>query len=107
VKPRERKALLQRLMIERHLTREHTVEALERRAREMGVRDFTLSPRQLDRWLGGEVATLPRPSVCRVVEAEFGYPVRRLLAVDPGDRLPPETVVGPLGENEDVTAGSC
>src|SRR5437879_12070521 len=47
----------------------------------MGVRDFALSVRQLDHWLAGGVATLPRPSLCRVVEAEFGYPVERLLAV--------------------------
>jgi len=45
------------------------------------VRDFALSLRQLDRWLAGDLATLPRPSLCRVVEAEFGYPVERLLAV--------------------------
>src|SRR2546421_6633807 len=78
---RSRKTLLQSLMIERHLTREHAIEALERRARDMGVRDFALSLRQLDRWLAGDLATLPRPSLCRVVEAEFGYPVQRLLAL--------------------------
>src|SRR5256712_7246266 len=78
---RSRKTLLQSLMIERHLTREHAIEALDRRARDMGIRDFTLSVRQLDRWLAGDLATLPRPSLCRVVEAEFGYPVERLLAV--------------------------
>src|SRR2546429_1330578 len=78
---RSRKTLLQSLMIERHLTREHAIEALDRRARDLGVRDFPLSLRQLDRWLAGDLATLPRPSLCRVVEAEFGYPVERLLAV--------------------------
>src|SRR5207249_11885453 len=76
-----RKTLLQRLMVERRVTREQAIEALHRRARGMGVRDFALSLRQLDRWLAGDVATLPRPSLCRVVEAEFGCPVRRLLAV--------------------------
>src|SRR5438067_2009485 len=81
MKARPRKTLLQRLMSERHLTREHALEALDRRARDMGVRDFALSLRQLDRWLAGDLATLPRPSLCRVVEMEFGYPVERLLAV--------------------------
>jgi hypothetical protein len=76
-----RKTLLQRLMVERRVTREQAIEALDRRARDMGVRDFALSLRQLDRWLAGELATLPRPSLCRVVEAEFGYPVERLLAL--------------------------
>ena len=81
MKARLRKTLLQCLMIERHLTREQVIEVLDRRARDMGVRDFALSLRQLDRWLAGELVTLPRPSLCRVVEAEFGSPVRRLLAV--------------------------
>src|SRR5437764_2534694 len=81
MKMRSRRTLLQSLMIERHLTREQTIQALERRARGMGVRDFALSLRQLDRWLAGDVANLPRPSLCGVVEAEFGYPVQRLLDV--------------------------
>jgi hypothetical protein len=82
-------------MIERHLTREQVIEVLHRRARDMGVRDFALSLRQLDRWLAGAVATLPRPSLCRVVEAEFGRPVGRLLAVD---GPPVETSSTPQGE---------
>jgi len=81
MKPRLHKTLLQWLMIERHLTREQVIEVLDGRARDMGVRDFALSLRQLDRWLAGDVTTLPRPSLCRVVEAEFGRPVGRLLAV--------------------------
>ncbi|HEY2638474.1 MAG TPA: hypothetical protein VGI66_01135, partial [Streptosporangiaceae bacterium] len=88
MKTRLRKTLLQCLMIERHLTREQLIEVLDRRARDMGVRDFTLSLRQLDRWLAGDLATRPRPSLCRVVEAEFGYPVQRLLAVG-GDVVQP------------------
>jgi hypothetical protein len=77
-------------MSERRLTREHAIEALDRRARDMGVRDFALSVRQLDRWLAGDLATLPRPSLCRVAEAEFGYPVEQLLAVgdEPAQPLP-------------------
>jgi hypothetical protein len=65
---------------QRHLTREQAIGALECRAQDMAVRDFALSVRQLDRWFAGGVATLPRPSVCRVLEAEFGYPTQRLLA---------------------------
>jgi hypothetical protein len=80
MKVRSPKTLLQSLMSERHLTRERAIEALDGRARDMGVRDFALSLRQLDRWLAGDLATLPRPSLCMVVEMEFGYPVERLLA---------------------------
>ena len=43
MKTRVRKTLLQSLMIERHLTREQVIEVLDRRARDMGVRDFALS----------------------------------------------------------------
>src|SRR2546421_9983040 len=78
-------------MIERHLTREQVIEVLDRRGRDMGVRDFSLSLRQLDRWLAGDLASLPRPSLCRVVEAEFGYPVKRLLAVGGHLVEPPST----------------
>lgn len=54
----------------------------------MGVADFTLSLRQLDRWFASELTEPPRPSVCRVIEAEFGYPTDVLLR--------PETEVPPL-----------
>jgi len=43
MKARLRKTLLQSLMIERHLTREQVIEVLDRRGRDMGVRDFSLS----------------------------------------------------------------
>jgi hypothetical protein len=58
------------------------IEVLDRRARDLGINDFALSLRQVDRWFAGHVATAPRPSVCRVVEAEFGYPVNELLSPD-------------------------
>jgi hypothetical protein len=74
-----KRTLLQALMRQRHLTREQTVDLLEQRAREMRVTDFSLSVRQLDRWLAGKVASSPRASVCRVVEAEFGQRIEALL----------------------------
>lgn len=77
--PRTRVTLLQREMTRRRLTREEVIRVLQQRAAQMSVHDFALSVRQLDRWLAGEVATLPRASMCRVVEAEFGEPVERLL----------------------------
>ena len=76
------KTLLQSLVHERHLTREQLIEVLDRRARSLDIQDFALSLRQVDRWFSGRVATLPRPSVCRVLEAEFGYPVAELLGPD-------------------------
>jgi hypothetical protein len=70
--------LLQHLMIDRRLTHEQTVEVLHRRAQQLGVHDFTLTVRQLNRWLAGQTAR-PRLSVCRVVEAEFGRRIEELL----------------------------
>jgi hypothetical protein len=58
----------------------------------MGVRDFALSLRQLDRWLAGDLGTEPRPSTCRVVEAEFRRTIDELLATasaEPADQPPP------------------
>lgn len=66
-------------MRERRLTREETVGVLDRRARQMGIKDFALSLRQLDRWLARDVGD-PRSVRCRVVEAEFGHPIERLLS---------------------------
>lgn len=78
---RTRVTVLQRLINQRRLTREEALRALHARATRMQIDDFALSLRQLDRWLSGEVATIPRPSMCRVIEAEFGQPVERLLGV--------------------------
>jgi hypothetical protein len=47
----------------------------------MGATDrkFSLSERQFYRLLLGEVKTRPHPVVCRVIEAEFGFPIGELL----------------------------
>lgn len=71
--------LLQTLMRERRLTRERTIDVLDRRARQMDIKNFTLSLRQLDRWLAQDVGD-PRAVRCRVAEAEFGYLIERLLS---------------------------
>lgn len=75
------RTLLDALVRQRRLTRNETRELLTLRAAGMGVteRRFALSERQFYRLLGGEVKTRPHPVVCRVIEAEFGYPVEALL----------------------------
>lgn len=70
-------------MHERRLTRDQTIQVLDRRARQMGINDFTLSLRQLDRWLAQEVGD-PRSVRCRVIEAEFGHRIEKLLSTVPG-----------------------
>lgn len=83
--PARRGTLLQVLMQRRNITREETVERLAARAATMGVRDFSLTLRQLDRLLAGQFVDGPRPSTRRVLEAEFGLPTALLLG--PPDRV--------------------
>ncbi len=97
--------LLQALMRQRHLTREQTVEKLHRRARQLGIKDFALSVRQLDRWLAGDIATQPHPTARLVLEAEFGYPIKQLLSPVTDRNLlgsPPADLPDALLEVEEV-----
>ena len=72
----------------RHWSREEALVELDRTARDMGVRGYALSLRQLDRWLGGAVRT-PRGPACRVAERLFGKPIDILLGpVAPTPSLP-------------------
>jgi hypothetical protein len=77
-------------MRERRLTVQETLDVLQRRAEKMNERGYALSVRQFHRWLVGNVSSLDgtRPANARVVEAEFGWPIDALLAVDqrPRDR---------------------
>ncbi|HEU0127411.1 MAG TPA: hypothetical protein VFQ48_02230, partial [Pseudonocardiaceae bacterium] len=67
-------------MTERRWTRNDTLKRLAARAPSAGADDFTLSLRQLDRMLAGEVETLPHASTCRVIEAEFERRIEDLLS---------------------------
>lgn len=93
---RDRLTLLQQLMRERRWTRSDTLKRLAVRAPSVGADDFALSMRQLDRMLAGQVQTLPYPSTCRVIEAEFGRPIEHLLAFV-GELPGTGEVVGPNG----------
>ncbi len=77
---RGRVTLLQHLMTERRWTRNDTLKRLAARAPLVGADDFALSLRQLDRMLAGKVETLPHPSTCRVIEAEFERRIEDLLS---------------------------
>jgi tetratricopeptide (TPR) repeat protein len=80
-----------RILQHRHLT---TYDAFatqfSRAARELAdhdgdarLRSLTVSSRQFDRWMGGELQTMPRPDACRVLEYMLGSSVERLFA-EPG-----------------------
>jgi hypothetical protein len=79
------RTLLDLLVRQRLLTRNEARDLLVGRAMRMGVSEqkFALSERQFYRLLFGEVKTRPHPVVCRVMEAEFGYPIDELLALTP------------------------
>lgn len=83
--------LLRQLVNQRRLTREELRARLQLRATRMGIARFAVELRQLDRWLSGTVKTLPHPTACRVLEAEFGHPVERLLAEAPPELPVPAT----------------
>lgn len=85
VASRKQDTLLHAILRHRRLSREQTVKVLYGRAHEMKVEDFALSLRQLDRYLAGDIESLPRPSTCRVAEAEFGWPMEYLLSPFEGD----------------------
>lgn len=82
--------LLDRLVRQSRRTIEETCAAYEKAAREMGER-ATLSPRQLVRWMKGDVGR-PRPVAQRVAEQFWGYRFEVLLgpanAIDYSERLP-------------------
>ena len=64
------RTVLQAELKRRNWTREDLHDELMRTARAMAERRFTVSVRQLDRWLRGNSGT-PRPAACRVLERLF------------------------------------
>ncbi|WP_151483765.1 hypothetical protein [Streptomyces albicerus] len=89
-----RTTLFRQLAQQRHLTTYEAFAAqFERSAIRLAERDgdrrlasLRVSSRQFDRWLGGELQTLPRPDACRVLEHMLGRPVAELFAVPGGQR---------------------
>lgn len=88
-----RETLFRRKLQQRHLTvYEAFVAQFERAAGELADRDgdtrlgsLTVSARQFDRWLGGELRGLPHPGACRVLEHMLGSRADELFAGLPGD----------------------
>ena len=108
VASRRQETLLQAILRHRRLSREQTVKVLYGRAREMKVEDFALSLRQLDRYLAGDIESLPRPTTCKVAEAEFGWPMEQLLSPFEGDitdLVPTRPAMAPPGR-EGVARGT-
>ena len=73
------RTLLATLVAQSDRTHEEHVEDFNRRARGM-EESATLSLRQFERWLAGDLAILPRATSRRVAEAHWGHPVQDLLA---------------------------
>lgn len=49
---------------------------------------ITVSQRQYERWRSGNIATMPLPDTCKVLESMFGHPVHKLFR--PADLQAPE-----------------
>ncbi|WP_430786939.1 hypothetical protein [Actinoplanes sp. G11-F43] len=77
----------------RHWTFEDARAAMARTARGMGVQGFTLSVRQLNRWLAGDVRR-PRGIACQVAERLFGHRIEDLLGPAPARRGPERPSTG-------------
>ncbi|MEU8975911.1 hypothetical protein AB0D11_43165 [Streptomyces monashensis] len=83
-----RTTLLRQLLQQRHLTtREAFAAQYERAAARLAEIDgdprlasLQVSPRQFDRWYGGELLTLPRPDACRVLAHMLGRPASELFS---------------------------
>lgn len=75
----KRKPTLLKLLVQQgYLTHETFRQAFERTARELGLGELSVEARQYDRWLNGEIRTLPYPSACRVLERMFGRSAQEL-----------------------------
>lgn len=98
--------LLRTLLRERRLTVGACLELLEARARRMGETRFSLSERQLRRWMAGDVASHDggRPANVRVVEEEFGFSIAELLAATPLNERGRERASAPAPPAELCTA---
>src|SRR5262249_51803217 len=77
------RTLLAVLVAQSDRTHEEHVADFNKRAGKMGE-SATLSLRQFDRWLAGDLRTLPRPTCRRVAEAPWGRPIQELLGPPPG-----------------------
>ncbi|KPI15669.1 hypothetical protein OK074_2114 [Actinobacteria bacterium OK074] len=83
-----RTTLFRQLIQRRHLTTYEAFSAqFERAAARLADLDgdprlasVEISPRQFDRWCGGQLQTLPRPDSCRVLEHMLGRPAAELFA---------------------------
>ncbi|MFE9613731.1 hypothetical protein [Streptomyces sp. NPDC006012] len=83
-----RTTLFRQLLQQRHLTTHEAFAAQYERAsarlaeldRDPRLASLQVSPRQFDRWFGGELLTLPRPDACRVLEHMLGRPVSELFS---------------------------
>ncbi|QNP70512.1 hypothetical protein IAG44_14395 [Streptomyces roseirectus] len=84
-----RTTMFRYLLQQRHLTTHEAFATQYRRSavrlaeldRDPRLASLEVSPRQFDRWYGGELLTLPRPDACRVLEHMLGRPVSELFAV--------------------------
>jgi tetratricopeptide (TPR) repeat protein len=83
-----KETLFRRTLRHRHLTvYEAFVAQFQRAARELADREedpqlglLTVSARQFDRWVGGELRGLPHPGACRVLEYMFECSAEELFA---------------------------
>ncbi|WP_037911789.1 hypothetical protein [Actinacidiphila yeochonensis] len=100
-----KETLFRRTLRHRHLTvYDAFVAQFQRAARELADREedpqlglLTVSARQFDRWVGGELRGLPHPGACRVLEYMLGPSAEELFSelANEDEAVRPATVVVP------------
>lgn len=105
-------SLLRRLLVERHWQRYSTFraqfeDAARHLARETGqqrLARLTVSPRQFDRWVYGEIVSTPRDDACQVLEHLLGRPATELFTTA-ATSTQPQGSPRPPGVGSETTAG--
>ncbi|WP_156725237.1 hypothetical protein [Streptomyces apocyni] len=88
-----RTTVFRQLLQQRHLTTygafatqfERVAVRLAELDGDLRLASLRVSARQFDRWMGGDLRTLPRPDACRVLEHLLGRPVSELFSGAGGD----------------------
>jgi len=109
-------SLLRRLLVERHWQRypafraqfEGAARHLARGTGQQRLARLTVSPRQFDRWVYGEIVSLPRDDACQVLEHLLGRPATELFTTAATSTQPqpqPQPQPRPPAAGPDKAAG--
>ncbi|MEO3749570.1 hypothetical protein [Streptomyces sp. B6B3] len=85
---------------------QRAAEDLAERVGDPRLASLDVSPRQFDRWMGGEIKSLPQPDACRVLEHMLGQPAADLFQ-RPGSQSVPVSPASPAVAATELPASAC